>query len=204
MSAVVYALSQGKTRRLQKLRAASARRHPLRLYAVASTQNKFFLYAMGFADGTTKIGYTQRPFTRFGLHYDRAKGEVAWVHLFGPQPNRGAALSVERDALNRARAIGTVTQGREWFHGLTKADALRCVRESDADHRLMDSDIERTARVKSSSRLLGASWHKAAGGWVAQICVHGHKRHLGVFKTAAEAHAIYLVAKRALHEGCTL
>lgn len=42
------------------------------------------------------------------------------------------------------------------------------------------------------------------GRFSARIRVDGRQRHLGCFGTAEEAHAKYLDAKRALHEGCTL
>lgn len=38
----------------------------------------------------------------------------------------------------------------------------------------------------------------------AQIKIAGKKRHIGQYETAEAAHAAYVTAKRALHEGCTL
>lgn len=57
----------------------------------------------------------------------------------------------------------------------------------------------------SASGLIGA--HR--GGWkgrrwVASICHNGVQTYLGIYQTAEEAHEVYLQAKRALHQGCTI
>ncbi len=57
---------------------------------------------------------------------------------------------------------------------------------------------------KKYSPLLGAQWCKQAGKWKTSIRVDGRQRFLGFFETDADASAAYVVAKRALHEGCTL
>lgn len=58
------------------------------------------------------------------------------------------------------------------------------------------------AQYRSNSGMLGA--HKADTGYQSSIQVEGKQHHLGYFKTAEEAHAAYLEAKRRLHPGCTL
>ena len=63
----------------------------------------------------------------------------------------------------------------------------------------------RHARADSTSGVMGA--HRLPGKrerWQARITVHGARRSLGVFKTAALAGAAYLAAKRIHHEGNTL
>jgi hypothetical protein len=42
------------------------------------------------------------------------------------------------------------------------------------------------------------------GKFCAQIRVDGKQKHLGLFKTASEAHEVYLKAKRQYHVGCTI
>lgn len=60
----------------------------------------------------------------------------------------------------------------------------------------------RKALKGSKTGLLGASPH--GSGFRAEIRVHGVKRNLGSYRTAEEAHAVYVDAKRRLHEGCTI
>lgn len=41
-------------------------------------------------------------------------------------------------------------------------------------------------------------------GWLSQIQSDGIYNYLGTFRTQEQAHAAYVIAKRELHEGCTL
>jgi hypothetical protein len=58
------------------------------------------------------------------------------------------------------------------------------------------------ARPFNKTGLLGVSKHKQR--FVATIAVGGKRTYIGIFKTAAEAHAAYLSAKRRLHPFSTL
>jgi len=55
-------------------------------------------------------------------------------------------------------------------------------------------------RIHNEGRLCGASWHKPAGRWVAQITVNGVVKYLGLYDTEMEAHQVYLDAVRRLGE----
>jgi hypothetical protein len=59
-----------------------------------------------------------------------------------------------------------------------------------------------TSRNKAG--LLGVSLIGASGKYRASIYVGGKNFYLGEFSSAGEAHAIYLVAKRQHHTGCTI
>lgn len=50
----------------------------------------------------------------------------------------------------------------------------------------------------------GATWHKGARKWMAQIVVGGVHHHLGLHPSAEAAHAAYVEAKRRLHPFGTL
>lgn len=68
--------------------------------------------------------------------------------------------------------------------------------------RVVNLQNRRGAGPRSTSGLLGVKRnHK---NWSAAITVNGITKHLGTFKTPAEAHQSYLAAKRQLHEGNTL
>ena len=62
----------------------------------------------------------------------------------------------------------------------------------------------RKPHVDSCSGFLGVSWHKHACKWHAKITVDGKRNHLGSFATPEAAHEAYLLAKRKIHEGCTI
>jgi hypothetical protein len=51
---------------------------------------------------------------------------------------------------------------------------------------------------------LGVFYRSSRKRFVATIVVTGKKHWLGSFKTAPEAHAAYITAKRLLHEGCSI
>ncbi len=51
--------------------------------------------------------------------------------------------------------------------------------------------------------LIGVSRHSRHKKFVAQININGEKTYLGIFKTAEEAHQIYLEAKKKHHEAFT-
>ena len=59
-------------------------------------------------------------------------------------------------------------------------------------------------RNNKASGLLGVVFDKSRGKFMARITTGGKQKNLGRFNTAAEAHAAYVVAKRQVHEGCTL
>lgn len=61
---------------------------------------------------------------------------------------------------------------------------------------------QRKAQKRSKTGLLGV--HPKRDKFCAQICAGGRRITLGVFTTAEEAYAVYLDAKRALHQGCTI
>lgn len=61
---------------------------------------------------------------------------------------------------------------------------------------------QRKARSDNASGYLGVAKH--AYGFTAQIQHKGKKKHLGIFKTPEEAHAVYVSAKREIHAGCTI
>lgn len=112
-----------------------------------------------------------------GRHY--LAHRVAWFLHYGAWPLRGIDHIDGNPGNNRINNLRDVEQ-------MTNSQNLRC------------------AMSNSRSGLLGAHWHKMSRRWHAQIRVGGRVRHLGAFRTADDAHAAYLGAKRLLHEGCTI
>lgn len=69
-------------------------------------------------------------------------------------------------------------------------------------HHSMNMQNERRARRNNKAGVLGVSARK--NRFIAQITINGHNTYLGCFRTAREAHAVYVKAKRIHHVGCTL
>lgn len=78
----------------------------------------------------------------------------------------------------------------------------RLVNLRSANKRI-NQENRRKAHCNSKSQVLGVCEYKP-GRWRAHIKAGGKLRHLGVFRSAEEAHECYLRAKRLLHEGCTI
>lgn len=68
--------------------------------------------------------------------------------------------------------------------------------------RRTNTENKRTARRTNTTGLLGAS--RKGNRFIASIMHKGKRFYLGVFETAEEAHQIYLLEKRKLHQGCTI
>ncbi|MGE0745276.1 MAG: HNH endonuclease [Rhodospirillales bacterium] len=75
---------------------------------------------------------------------------------------------------------------------------LRCVTRTG------NNQNRRSANASSRVGILGVSFCRRTGRYVAQIGVDGTNKFLGRYPTAAEAHAAYVRAKRELHPTCTL
>jgi hypothetical protein len=98
---------------------------------------------------------------------------------------------------------GKWAQEIDHLDGNTSNNAITNLREAD---RFMNMQNRRRARVGSSSGVLGVTRRSTPKGdrFIAQLCVDRKTRYLGIFKTAEQAHAVYLAAKRKHHEGCTI
>lgn len=72
--------------------------------------------------------------------------------------------------------------------------------------RSMNNENRRAPSSRSSTGFLGVRISSATikNKYYAEITVRGKRKHLGCFATPEEAYAVYLEAKRQLHEGCTL
>jgi hypothetical protein len=102
---------------------------------------------------------------------------LIWLWVYGEWPDG------EVDHINGIRADNRIAN-------------LRC-----GDRRL-NMENKRRAMRNSKSGVLGVTL--AGGRWRASIGVGGRTLHLGTFDTPEMAHERYLLAKRRLHEGCTI
>ena len=65
-----------------------------------------------------------------------------------------------------------------------------------------NNEHQRNINRKSKSGVFGAV--QRGDKYAAMIVLDGVQKYLGTFKTADEAHQVYLNAKRMFHRGCTL
>lgn len=110
-----------------------------------------------------------------GVHYQAHR--LAWLHVTGSWP---AHEIDHKDGDPGNNAFGNLR------------DVPRKVNQENL----------RKARTDNQVGLLGVC--AARGKFKASLGVGGKHKHLGYFPTPEVAHAVYLEAKRRLHEGCTL
>jgi hypothetical protein len=106
---------------------------------------RYWLYAIGRANGLTKIGITFRPRTRIADH-----GDVEWVHLFSSFSDRRSALHAERMSVQAAAAVARRIGRSETFEGLPRDVVISIVRTAIGRVR---ADVE-AATVRADLRLL--------------------------------------------------
>mgnify|MGYP003403747115 CR=1 FL=1 len=149
------------------------------------------------------------------LHYDSETGLFTWLSGVHRRPEAGAQTKSGHVAINIsgnsffAHRLAFLYMTGEW-----PKNHVDHINGRPADNRWMNlRDVTRSVNMQNqrraqrsnkSSGLLGVSWHAQRNCWLAYISVDGRQRSLGLYKTAELAHAAYVEAKRALHEGCTI
>ena len=105
------------------------------------------------------------------LHYAH---RLAWLYMTGSWP---AVLIDHRDGDRRNNA---------WSN----------LREANFSEN-MQNRLKPTKANKSG--FLGVTWDKVTKSWRSAVTLNKKRHHLGRFKTAEEAHAAYIKAKREMH-----
>ncbi len=152
------------------------------------------------------------------LNYDKETGSFKWLIYRNYKVGRGSFAGNEPTIV--APYIKILIDGMPhkahrlaWFfvYGEWPKGQIDHINGNKGDNRICNlrdvskqtnSENMRRARADSKTGMQGVQvWHHK---WRARITINGKKRHLGLFKTADEAHAVYVAAKRSLHAGCTL
>jgi len=100
-----------------------------------------------------------------------------------------------------------------WFHayGVWPLHEIDHINGNPADNRIMNlRDVlgriniqnMRRPRINNKCGYLGVSAHQ--GKWRSRIQIEGKVIEIGSFNTPLDAHLAYLIAKRKIHEGCTI
>lgn len=125
-------------------RAEKDSRKVLTLFPRGSHNKKvYWLYAIGFVGGITKIGRSSHPRSRLGQHWSKANGAVEWLHLFGRGSSHWSCIAEDRACDLAAQKAERVLK-TEWFRGLTRADAIGAGRAASLS--AMKTVIETEAR----------------------------------------------------------
>lgn len=98
---------------------------------------------------------------------------LAWLHFYGVWP------SVDVDHINRVKHDNRIAN----------------LREATPSQNQQNISIKKN----NKSGYRGVCWNARLEKWVAQICAHGKRRHLGCFTSAESAYEAYLAAAKTLH-----
>lgn len=139
------------------------------------------------------------------LSYDPSTGEFTWLVNAGPRLVGSRAGSVGPRGYRRLACGGERYEEHRvawlFIHGRWPADLIDHVNGDASDNRAANlreaSRSQNAANSKArsgSSKLKGASFHKATGLWQSQIMVRGNKKYLGLHDTEEAAHMAYAAA----------
>ena len=134
-----------------------------------------------WAGGTSRAGSIAGTANAFGHILIRIDGHaylahrLAWLYVYGKWPDTGMTIDHKFGKSNAIDNLREVTQG-------------------------VNSQNKQRPQTNNKIGFLGVN--KIKCGYRARIKPpNGKGIHIGVFKTAEEAHAAYVIAKRQLHEG---
>lgn len=152
------------------------------------------------------------------LRYDPATGVFEWnSRRGGNRSGLGAGTTIQRGYVrigidgefHLAHRLAWMYVRGAWPAGVidhkngnTSDNSLENLR--DATFTENQQNQQRAHAANKSCGLLGATFDRFTGRWMAKIRVNGKHKFLGRFDTAEEAHMCYVEAKRRLHAGSLL
>lgn len=111
--------------------------------------------------------------------------------------------------LHKAHRLAWLYMTGEWparvidhINGITSDNRWANLRHVDCATNIQN--MRRPMKTNQTTGVLGVTFSKKYKHFKAQLSVDGKTKYLGVFKTAEDASAAYLAAKRTHHPGCTL
>lgn len=151
------------------------------------------------------------------LHYDPETGVFVWIAKATPRTKnivgkiagslRRGRVEISIDgSKHQAGRVAWLYMTGKWPEALvdhkdTNAANNRWLNLRDATY-MVNAENQTRAKATNVTGFLGVTPHN--GRFRADITAKKKRKHLGVFDTPQEAHAVYLQAKRSLHEGCTI
>jgi len=151
------------------------------------------------------------------LDYDASTGDFRWRVSRGSVVAGGVAGSPHSRGYTSIRIDGRLYLAHRlaWLAvtGALPVDQLDHINGDKRDNRIANlreasnqtnNQNYRKSKKNSKTGYLGVCHEPRGDSYVAYLRVDGKTRNLGTYKTPEEAHAVYVQAKRQLHEGCTL
>ena len=143
------------------------------------------------------------------LDYDPDTGAFTWKPRPAGHRRASGYISIHIDGSEiKAHQLAWLLTHGVWpdtlidhINGDPSDNRIENLRDGSAK---LNAENQRRAKATNQAKLLGVSWHKQNAKWQAGIVANGKRHYLGTFDTAEEAHAVYLEAKRRLHEGCSI
>jgi len=149
------------------------------------------------------------------LRYEPETGDFYWIHRDTDQKKLGLNASIVRSHGYLNICIDSqyyYTHRLAWFyvHG-EWPKVIDHINGDKTDNRIENlrsvdqrCNVQNVLKVRkhNDSGVLGA--RKTKYGFQTSVRIDGKNHYLGHYKTAEEAHNVYLKAKRELHEGCTI
>lgn len=152
------------------------------------------------------------------LDYDQGTGIFRWKVYRGSKAKAGdVAGSLNEDGYRIILVDGRKYRAHRlawlWVHGKFPdgiIDHRNCARADNPIDNLRDTtktvnqQNQRAAFKNNRLGIRGVRLNRTGTGYETRLCVNKKFICLGTYKTAEEAHAVYVAAKRKHHEGCTL
>lgn len=157
---------------------SAARARDLLVYSPETGEFTWRVKRNGTRPGGKAGGHRPGGYVGIRIDYQMyAAHRLAWFYVYGEWPQHSI------DHINGNPSDNRIANLRDVPH-------------------VVNMQNQRRALSTSKTGLLGT--HQVGDMFCAEIVVHGRVKYLGTFWTAELAHAVYLRAKRKLHEGCTI
>ena len=156
---------------------------------------------------------------RSKLHYNKDNGEFRWAVRCGMRGVVGAlagSLNAYGYQVVRLDGANYLAHRLAWLYefGAWPSGQIDHINGEKTDNRIENlrdvapnvnrQNIRKARSHNKSTGVLGVSFHRRIGKYVAYIRKDGKRTHLGYFEELAVAERAYIEAKRRQHEGCTL
>lgn len=142
------------------------------------------------------------------LHYDSVTGKFRWLVARGRKKAGSVAGTKNRKTgYVYVSVFGKIYLAHRlaWFWMLgqwpeNQIDHVNRVRSDNRWDNLREASCAENSRnAPARGKVKGVTWHKGARRWMAQIRVNNRCMYLGMFSTAAAAHAAYVAAAKEYH-----
>jgi hypothetical protein len=152
--------------------------------------NQLFYYKDGqliskYLSTNRKIGAVVGVKNKYGYLQAKFKDKIFYVHRLIWMLLKGDLNGMDVDHINGIKHDNRI-------------ENLRLVSRNENNQNL------KKAKINSKTKLIGASFHKPSGKFIAQIAKNNKVFYLGLFDTAEDAHAAYIAKKKEIHLSCTI